>query len=793
MDNKVFKILEFNKILESLSSRAVTAMGKEYAAGLVPSTEINEIVAAQKETSEAVSSILKKGSLPLGGVRDIRQSLKRAEIGGTLSIEELLHVSDFLRVCGKIIRYGKPEDKRESFAVLEPLFKAVVTVSQLEKNINACIKNEKELYDDASRDLKEIRRNIKTSNEKIKDQLNSIIRSQSYKNMLQDNVITIRGGRYCVPVKSEYRTSFAGMIHDQSSTGATLFIEPMSVVQINNRIRELTLKEEAEIEKILRMLSDDVLENIVILNTNQEIIARLDFIFAKAELSVSYFGTEPVFNENGYINIKKARHPLLSRDTAVPIDIWLGREFTTLLITGPNTGGKTVSLKTCGLFTLMGQAGLHIPALDNSELAVFGDVFADIGDEQSIEQNLSTFSGHMKNIVAILENVTPDSLVLLDELCAGTDPVEGAAIASAIIQYLYAQKIRTVVTTHYSELKVLALSTQGMANAACEFDTETLRPTYKLLIGIPGKSNAFAISQRLGLPNHIIEMGRAALSGKDERFEDIITDLETSRKTVIMERERAQQYRRDAEALKRDYEKQKERQMLQREKFLAEAKNDSRLILERAKQEASEIIKEMQKIASSQKLNFKELEVKRQQINEKIDEIEISTETTKPSRKTVDKPLSKGDSIYIHSLNQYGTVVEPADYSGDFMAQIGVMKIEVNISDVSLYEPDVKSITRKKPTGVSYSSNIKKDKALNVSSELDLRGHSVDEALERIDKYLDDASLTGLQQVGIIHGKGTGVLRAAIHEYMRRHPHVKSYRLGNYGEGDTGITLVDLK
>ncbi len=792
MNEKAFSTLEYNKIVDMLSSRAVSVMGKELASALIPSDSLEEIRSMQKETSEAVSCILKKGSLPLGGIKDIRPSLKRVSLGGVLSIGELLHIGDFIYVCRKIIKYAKSEDKRECFEILQDYFSAVLPASVLEAEINRCIENEKELSDEASPALKDIRRSIKHSNDKIKEQLNSIIHSQSYKNMLQDNVITTRNGRYCVPIKSESRSSFPGMIHDQSSTGATLFIEPMSVVQLNNKIKELASEEKAEIEKILRRLSDIVFENSVILEANLSALTNLDFIFAKGELSISYFGSEPIFNDKGYINIKKARHPLLAKDTVVPTDIYLGGDFTTLLITGPNTGGKTVALKTVGLFTLMGQAGLHIAAFDRSELTVFDNVFADIGDEQSIEQNLSTFSGHMSNIVRILQDVSPNSLVLFDELCAGTDPTEGAALAISIIQYLHDRNIRTVVTTHYSELKVFALSTEGIENAACEFDVETLRPTYKLLIGIPGKSNAFAISKRLGLPEHIIEAAKETLSSQDERFEDIITDLEISRKTVILEKERAEQYRRDAEVLKKDFEKQKEKQAQQRDKLLLEAKNEARFILEQAKQEASSIIKDMQKIAASG-VNFKELEAKRQKINEKLSGISNSISEQQQEKlvlnSAVNKVLKPGDKIFIHSINQPGIVVTPPDTSGELMVQVGALKMKTGVKNISVDDTPIKKTAPKK----AYSQSVKKDKSMFLSPELDLRGYLVSEALEKTDKYLDDACLSGISQVSIIHGKGTGALRAAIQDHLKYHPHVRSFRLGNYGEGESGITIVELK
>lgn len=789
MNTKVLYTMEYNKIIDKLKNFAISEMGKKLTEELVPSSNIDDIILWQKETSEAVSMILKKGSLPLGGLKNISACLKRVSVGGVLSIQELFYICDFLYVSRKVKNYAKNESKNDIFEILEPQFELIETISELERDISRCIISDMEVSDDASGALKDIRRNIKSSNDRIKEQLNGIIHSQTYKNMLQDPVITIRNERYCVPVKQEYRNSFSGMVHDQSATGATVFMEPMSVVQLNNKIKELHSKEKIEIEKILRVLSEKVNENKDLLSSNLEILSHLDFIFAKGELSISMNGTEPIFNTRGYINIKKARHPLLDPEKVVPTNIYLGDEFTTLLITGPNTGGKTVSIKTIGLFTLMGQSGLHISAFDNSELAVFEDVFADIGDEQSIEQSLSTFSSHMSNIIKILKNVTDNSLVLIDELGAGTDPTEGAALAVAIIEYLHKRKIRMAVTTHYSELKVYALSTEGVENASCEFDVHSLRPTYRLLIGIPGKSNAFAISQRLGLPEFIIKNAKEVLSHEDARFEDVITDLEISKKTLVSEQERAEEYRREAEKLKKDFENQKRKTREQRDKIIKKANEDARRIFADAKEEADKIIKDMQKMLRQK--NNGDMEAKRRELKDKLLKADesLSKFSNKRDFHKVPKKLFKGDKVFIHTLNQSGIVINPPDTKGDVTIRAGIMTVKVNISNLSLDKTE----DTPKNTAKKYSVGVKARKSQYISPEVDLRGLTVEEAVEKTDKYLDDAYLAGISPVTVIHGKGTGVLRSAIQEFLRKNPHVKDFRIGQYGEGESGVTIVELK
>jgi len=789
LNSKALKTLEYNKIIETLGECALTSIGKEKCLELKPFLDIYTIEKAQDITTEASSMILKKGSLPLGGMKDIRASLSRVNVGGMLNVLELLHIGDFLHVVNKVMAYGKEDaSKNDSFPQLVERFELLVPAPAVKKEIERCVLNEQDLADDASSGLLSIRKQIKISNDRIKEQINTVLRSQTYKNMLSDVVVTIRGGRFCVPVKQEYRTVFPGIIHDQSSTGATLFMEPMSVVNLNNKIKELEAEEKKEIEKILMDLSMQVATVSEELSANFELLAELDFFFAKGQLSISMFGSRPIFNTNGFVDIKKGRHPLLNKDTVVPTDIYIGDKFNTLLITGPNTGGKTVALKTLGLFSLMGQAGLHIPAFDGSKLTVFDNIFADIGDEQSIEQSLSTFSSHMTNIVSILKDVTQDSLVLMDELGAGTDPTEGAALAISIIQFLHDRKIKTAVTTHYSELKVYALRTDGVENASCEFDVVSLRPTYKLLIGVPGKSNAFSISKRLGLDDYIIDEAKKLLSSEEKKFEDVITDLEISRKTVELESARAEDYRKQAERLKSEIEQEREKMRKSKEKILQKAQEDAREVVRIAKLEADNIVKEMNKLLKEG--NKQEINEKRTVLKEKLEGFGSSMGTSQEQTpRKVPKNLKKGDSVFIHSLNQKGVVTKESDGNGEVMVKAGIMSIKVKITELSLDE-NVETVTI---SNQGFKTNAKQAKSLNIRPEIDLRGTMVSEGLELADKYLDDAYLSGLAQVTIIHGKGTGALRTAIHNHLKKHPHVKSYRLGVFGEGEHGVTVVEFK
>lgn len=792
MNDKALKTLEYTKIRERLTSQALSPMGKEKCSALVPLDNISEIVREQKETTEAVNMALKKGRLPLGGIKDIRSHLERAEAGGVLAIDELMAVGEFLYVCRKVKNYSKQENKADTFPVLEDYFAIVKTINNVENEINRCILNEQEISDDASSGLRTVRREIRNANGSIRDKLNSIIYSAAYKTMLQDAVITIRNDRYCVPVRAEYQSSFPGMVHDRSNTGSTVFMEPTAVIQLNNKIKELQSKEKEEIEKILAELTSLVAENVDVMEANMNVIAHLDFVFAKAELSLKMNGSEPKFNNDGIIDIRKGRHPLLDEKAVVPIDINIGRDFSTLLITGPNTGGKTVALKTLGLFTLMGQAGLHIPAFDSSQLAVFDEVFADIGDEQSIEQSLSTFSAHMTNIVKILENVTPNSLVLFDELGAGTDPTEGAALAMAIIQHLHEMRVRTAVTTHYSELKVYALSTDGVENACCEFNVETLRPTYKLLIGIPGKSNAFAISKKLGLPDFVIDSAKEFISSENVKFEDVITDLEISKKSVIYEQERAEQYRKEAERLKNEVEAQRTKINEQKEKILSDARAEARMVYQQAKEESDRIIKEINK-AAREKAGQNKLNEKRSELKGKVSAMDELIEKSRKKKVAAVKPikdLKQGDDVYVVSFDRTGTAMSAPDSNGDVMVQCGNMKIKVPLAELTYYEAKKEPKTN---SSRNISSKVRAGKSQFIASEIDCRGQNVEEGLGNIDKYLDDAYLAGLKTVTIIHGKGTGVLRAAVQKYLRTNPHVKSYRPGTFGEGEMGVTVVELK
>ena len=790
MNEKALHTLEYDKIIQKLVGYAVSPMAKERAADLRPSDAISDIAIWQQETTEATVMALKKGSPSFGGFREIRPQLKRASMAGVLSVAELMAIGEFAYVCRKVKNYARKENKDEVYPRLDEYFDLIIPLDKLENEISRCILSETEIADDASAGLRSVRKEIKISNDRVKDHLNGIINSSAYRNMLQDFVVTIRNDRYCVPVKAEYRSSFPGMIHDQSNTGSTLFMEPLSVIQLNNKIKELQAKEKEEIEKILLMLSDLVTANAISIEGNLELLTQLDFIFAKAALSMAMDATQPKFNTKGYIDIHKGRHPLLDPKTVVPTDIYLGKDFTTLLITGPNTGGKTVALKTLGLFTLMGQAGLHIPAFDNSELAVFDNVFADIGDEQSIEQSLSTFSAHMTNIVRIMDQVTDNSLVLFDELGAGTDPTEGAALAIAIIKALLEREIRTAVTTHYSELKVFALSTDHVENACCEFSVETLRPTYKLLIGIPGKSNAFAISKRLGLQDYILDSAKEFISQDEAKFEDVITDLEISKKSVKIEQERAEEYRREAEALKKEVERQKEKTKQQKEKILEKAREEAKQIYVKAKEEADSIIKEMNKQAKEANNKNKALE-QRQKLNEKLSTMQadfLKSKRVKPNHKAPEN-LKVGDRVYVISFDQNGEVLAAPDKNKEVMVQMGIMKMKVPVAELMLDDtPQPKEKQQKK-----QPARAKLSKSQFISAEIDCRGQLVDEAIANIDKYIDDAYLSGLKQVVIIHRKGTGALRAGVQNYLKMNSHVKSYRPGTFGEGEAGVTVVELK
>ena len=706
-----------------------------------------------------------------------------------MNIEELLKTASLLEVAKRAKAYARGNREETQRDSLEELFANLEPLTPLLDEIRRCILSEDEIADDASANLKNIRRSIKNTNDKIRSQMNTMLNNSDTRNHLQDNVVTMRNGRYCLPVKAEAKGQVPGMIHDQSSTGSTLFIEPMAVVKLNNDLKELYLKEQDEIEAILASLSNQAAEHISEIQNNYQILTELDFIFAKGSLAKQYNGTAPLFNTEHRIRIRKGRHPLLDSHTVVPIDIHLGDDFDLLIVTGPNTGGKTVSLKTVGLFTLMGQAGLHIPANDRSELSVFEDVFADIGDEQSIEQSLSTFSSHMTNIVSILKNADENSLVLFDELCAGTDPTEGAALAISILSKLHNYGIRTMATTHYSELKVFALSTPGVENASCEFSVETLSPTYRLLIGIPGKSNAFAISGKLGLPSEIIDDARERMSEQDENFEDLIADLEASRITIEKERLEAEAYRRETEALKQKLQQKQERIDDQRDKIIRQANEDAHAILREAKEVADKTIKNFHKYGQSN-ANVKEMEQERSKLRNKMNNLEKNMgakQKEQTQRHKVPKNLRIGDSVKVLSLNLKGTVHTLPNEKGDLYVQMGILRSLVNIQDLILLEDTPTLGTKNKSTG---AGKLKMTKSSSISTEINLIGKTVDEAISLLDKYLDDAYLAHIPSVRIVHGKGTGALRKAVHNHLKRLKYVDSFRLGEFGEGDSGVTIA---
>jgi len=798
MNNKVLKTLEYNKIIEKLLGKTHSPMGKEKVKALMPSSNMEEVQKRQQETADGVTMSFQKGRIPLGGLKDIRMALKRVDIGASLASTELLHIADVLRCAKRVKDYAKDERKQESYPALDEIFEQIMTFPKIEHEINRCIIGPDEYADEATRALYNVRREMKGNNAKVREQLNSVIQSRHYQNMLQEPVITVRQDRYCVPVKAEHRSNFPGIVHDQSSTGATFFIEPMSVVELGNKLRELLLKEAAEIEKILLTLTELVEIDKIEIDLTLEALSLLDFISAKSELAIEMRAVKPTLNSNGYVNFKKARHPLLDPKEVVPVDVYLGKEFTTLLVTGPNTGGKTVTLKTLGLLTIMGQAGLHIPAGDGSQLAVFDEVFADIGDEQSIEQSLSTFSSHMTNIVSILENLTLNSLVLFDELGSGTDPVEGAALGMSILEHLRKQEIRTAATTHYSELKLYALSTDGVENGSCEFDIKTLSPTYKLLIGIPGKSNAFAISTRLGLPAFLVDEAKILIEKENINLEEIIIDLETSKKEAIAEKQKASRYREEASKLKKEMEAQRIKLEGQREKVLNTARSQAKEILDKAKEETDQIVRELKEEAkkSQNVLNERGIEEARGALRDKIKSHDASMQAAMKPRQGLIKPiknLKRGEEVMVVTLKQKGIVEKAPDKSGNAIIQLGIMQMKVHISNLQYIEKSRTSSqsTSKKLKAAGFSRKISKSQ--NIKMEIDVRGQLADEAIQNIEKYLDDAHLAGLEMVTIIHGKGTGALRAAVQQMLRRNPHTDSYRLGKYGEGESGVTVVELK
>lgn len=796
MNKKVLKTLEFDKIITQLCDCCTTESGLELCKKVKPLYDLPLIREMQQQTSDALSRILRFGTLDLSGAHDLAEACKRLEIGGTLNIVELLRVCSTLDVAKRAKNYDRNERDGEIVDCLHGYFEELSPLTNVSQEIRRCIISENEIADDASTTLRSLRKAMRSANEKIKTQLNSIINQQN--SMLQDNVITMRNGRYCLPVRAENKGQMPGMVHDQSSSGSTFFIEPMAVVKLNNELTELELKEQEEIQVILSNLSNMVGEHVEELRTNCKLLTRLDVIFAKGELAHRHNATAPVFNTQGHIFIKKGRHPLLNPKTAVPIDIHLGDDFDLLIVTGPNTGGKTVSLKTVGLLTLMGQAGLHIPAGDGSQLGLFEEVYADIGDEQSIEQSLSTFSSHMTNIVSIGEKADEHSLVLFDELCAGTDPTEGAALAISILWDLMHRGAKIMATTHYAELKVFALTAPRVENACCEFNVETLSPTYRLLIGIPGKSNAFAISSKLGLPSYIIEDAKKRLDSESESFEDILSNLEQKRSELETSHAAAKKYEEEVKALKQQLSIKQEDLAAKRENMIRNASQEAQQILREAKELADKTIRDFQKYANEAP-TLKEMEERRTALRQQMEQAQkkggLKPSTPAP---TDGKPLKLqiGDSVFVHSLNLNGIVHTLPDAKGNLFVQMGILRSSVNVKDISLLEENNGKSKGASKSGISKGSGIRTsglNKSAVVHPELNLIGKKVDEAIAELDKYLDNAYLAHLDSVRIVHGKGTGALRNAVVDYLKRQSYVKSFRAGVFGEGDAGVTVVEFK
>ena len=791
MNEKALKTLEYYKIIDMLEAFATSSIGKNKCRQLRPLDNLTEIETMQQETADALSRFYQIGSLSFSGVKDVRGSLKRLEVGSTLGIGELLAIRSLLENASRAKAYSRRETENEHTDSLDNMFELIEPLSPLATEIGRCILSEDEISDDASTGLRQVRRSMKLTNDKIHTQLSSFVSGNS-RTYLQDAVVTMRNGRYCIPVKAEYKSQVPGMIHDQSSTGSTIFVEPMTIVRLNNEMRELEIQEQKEIEMILSNLSQLAAENLDAIFDDVKLLSELDFIFARAQLAKSQNATEPRFNRDRIIDIKKARHPLIDKHKVVPIDIRIGETFDLLIVTGPNTGGKTVSLKTVGLLTLMGQSGLHIPAFDNSRLSVFREVYADIGDERSIEQSLSTFSSHMTNVVRFMETADSDSLVLFDELGAGTDPTEGAALAIAILSTLHERGIRAMATTHYSELKVYALSTPGVENASCEFDVETLRPTYRLLIGVPGKSNAFAISQKLGLPLSIIERAKDQISQEDETFEDVLSNLEESRKTIESEREELASYKEEIKTLKEQLEAKQDKLDQRKERIIAEANEEAHRILREAKDYADQTMRIFNK-AGKDSMSAKDLEKHRSDLRKKLVKAgkKVALKTPQKQKSTLrPQDLSLGDSVKVMSLNVKGTVSSKPDSKGMLFVQMGILRSKVHISDLQLIDEPVITGPALSRTG---AGKIKMNKSASVRTEINLLGKTVDEAVSELDKYLDDAYLAHLSSVRIVHGKGTGALRKGVHNYLKRLKYVQDFHLAEFGEGDAGVTIVEFK
>lgn len=787
MNRKVLQTLEYSKIIERLAQRTATSLGRALAEELLPATELEEVKRRLQATDEACQVERLKGGAPFGGIRDVRMALKRSQIGGMLNPGELNDIAGTLHGGRRLKRFLTDLHEDHPIPYLYSLASRLEDNRNLEDEITRCIDENGNVLDSASAELARIRQELRAGEARVRERLEQMIRTPSVAKMLQDQLVTIRGDRYVIPVKQEYRGHFGGIVHDQSASGATLFIEPESIVQMNNRLRELRLNEEAEIEKILRRLSALVAEFAEPLADNLDILAELDFIFAKAALARDMKASLPIMNDRGFIKIRKGRHPLIPAETVVPLDLELGNQFTTIIITGPNTGGKTVTLKTVGLLSLMAMSGLFVPAEDGSQLCVFDAIYADIGDEQSIEQNLSTFSSHMTNIIQILREMTPKSLVLFDELGAGTDPTEGSALAIAILEYVHRMGCRMIATTHYSELKAYAYNRKGVINASMEFDINTLSPTYRLLLGMPGRSNAFAIAERLGLPSHIIEHARSQVGEESKRVETMIATLEESRLSAEAEFEEAKRLRQEAEQLRRKLEEERRKFEEQRNKLLLAAEQEAKEAVAKARREADDIINELRRLAMEERAAVKEhklIEAKRR-LEEAAPDLAVKTRTATKGQKPA--KVEPGDEVFVTSLGQKGHVLEPAG-PDEVLVQLGILKMKVAKDDLEL----IKAKPQSQPVQQAVTG-IKRTRGDQLRLELDLRGATIEEAIPEVDRFLDESLLAGLTQVTIIHGKGTGALRAGIQDYLRRHKHVSSFRLGNYGEGGTGVTVVELK
>lgn len=783
MLGKILRTLEFEKILHKLSFHAATSLGKNMAEELFPSSDLEEVKNRLQATDEAVAVERLKGNAPFGGIRDIRASLHRARIGGMLNPAELLDIANTIFGGRRLKRFLLALDENHPIPGLKALCGQMSEHRTLEEEIKSCIDEQAEVADSASPELNRIRRELKIGGSRAREKLEQMIRTPSIQKMLQDSLVTMRNDRYVIPVKQEYRAGLGGIIHDQSASGATLFVEPEAVVVLNNKLRELKLREEKEIETILRALTVKVAEVTEDLLIDVEVLAELDFIFAKAGLAREWKASMPMMNDRGFIKLKRGRHPLLTGE-AVPIDVEIGNQYTAIIITGPNTGGKTVSLKTIGLLSLMAMSGLYIPAEDGSQLCVFDAIYADIGDEQSIEQNLSTFSSHMTNMINILREMTPKSLVLLDELGAGTDPAEGSALAIAILENIHRMGCRIVATTHYSELKAYAYDRKGIINASMEFDINTLSPTYRLLVGIPGRSNAFAIAERLGLPRTIIETAKGQVDEEDMRVESMIASLEENRLSAENERQSAEQLRQDVEQLRQGLQQQQVRFQQQRDKLMQKAEQEARDAVIKARKEAESIIADLRRMALEESASIKEhklIEVRR-----RLDEAIPAMRGKHPSDRAnkAAENIEPGDEVLVASLNQKGHVMELVGDT-EAVVQLGIMKMKVKKTDLERIGGD----SKKQP--LRHVASIKRSRDDNVRTELDLRGSNLEEAILEVDRFLDEGFLSNLGQVYIIHGKGTGILRTGIQEYLRKHRNVKSFRLGNYGEGGTGVTIVE--